>query len=87
MDMQLSWFPFFLFDTDWMGREVLRGDPKGLDPLPAIYDQGVRIGAFGLLLNSVGSINPAWTVRCVVVWESKIHIFLHKKAGYKAFAC
>ncbi|KAL3501390.1 hypothetical protein ACH5RR_035839 [Cinchona calisaya] len=49
----LSWFPFFLFDTDWMGREVYHGDPKGDASEAKAYDQGVREGAFGLLLNSV----------------------------------
>ncbi|CAI0387574.1 unnamed protein product [Linum tenue] len=49
----LSWFPFFLFDTDWMGREVYHGDPKGDAVVINMYDQGVREGAFGLLLNSV----------------------------------
>ncbi|KZV58762.1 sucrose transporter-like protein [Dorcoceras hygrometricum] len=49
----LSWFPFFLFDTDWMGREVFHGDPKGDVPEVQAYNQGVREGAFGLLLNSV----------------------------------
>lgn len=49
----LSWFPFFLFDTDWMGREVYHGDPKGSLSQVEAYDQGVREGAFGLLLNSV----------------------------------
>ncbi|KAG4158518.1 hypothetical protein ERO13_D02G124200v2 [Gossypium hirsutum] len=49
----LSWFPFFLFDTDWMGREVYHGDPKGNASETKLYDQGVREGAFGLLLNSV----------------------------------
>nr|AFO84088.1 sucrose transport protein [Actinidia chinensis] len=49
----LSWFPFFLFDTDWMGREVYHGDPKGDVSQVQAYDQGVREGAFGLLLNSV----------------------------------
>ncbi|KAK4598452.1 hypothetical protein RGQ29_015778 [Quercus rubra] len=49
----LSWFPFFLFDTDWMGREVYHGDPKGNPSEVQKYDQGVREGAFGLLLNSV----------------------------------
>lgn len=49
----LSWFPFFLFDTDWMGREVYHGDPKGTTLEVDLYDQGVREGAFGLLLNSV----------------------------------
>lgn len=51
--LQLSWFPFFLFDTDWMGREVYHGDPKGGTSEIDLYDQGVREGAFGLLLNSV----------------------------------
>ncbi|XP_068641138.1 sucrose transport protein SUT4-like [Aristolochia californica] len=49
----LAWFPFFLFDTDWMGREVYDGDPKGSPSEVAAYDKGVREGAFGLLLNSV----------------------------------
>ncbi|XP_044492922.1 sucrose transport protein SUC3-like [Mangifera indica] len=49
----LSWFPFFLFDTDWMGREVYHGNPKGKSSEVKLYDQGVREGAFGLLLNSV----------------------------------
>ncbi|KAG5604156.1 hypothetical protein H5410_025648 [Solanum commersonii] len=49
----LSWFPFFLFDTDWMGREVYHGDPKGEADEVNAYNQGVREGAFGLLLNSV----------------------------------
>ncbi|XP_021664916.2 sucrose transport protein SUC3 isoform X2 [Hevea brasiliensis] len=49
----LSWFPFFLFDTDWMGREVYHGDPKGNSDEVKLYDQGVREGAFGLLLNSI----------------------------------
>lgn len=49
----LSWFPFFLFDTDWMGREVYHGDPKGDAAEVKAYNQGVREGAFGLLLNSI----------------------------------
>lgn len=49
----LSWFPFFLFDTDWMGREVFRGDPLGDASKAVAYQMGVQKGAFGLLLNSV----------------------------------
>ncbi|KAG1361226.1 sucrose transport protein SUT4 [Cocos nucifera] len=49
----VSWFPFFLFDTDWMGREVYHGDPNGEPSESAAYQNGVREGAFGLLLNSV----------------------------------
>ncbi|XP_071712780.1 sucrose transport protein SUC8-like [Rutidosis leptorrhynchoides] len=47
----IAWFPFLLFDTDWMGREVYGGDPdKG-----SLFGVGVRVGAMGLLLNSVVS--------------------------------
>ncbi|GKA92038.1 sucrose transport protein SUC8-like protein [Tanacetum coccineum] len=45
----IAWFPFLLFDTDWMGREVY-GGKKSEDP---IYAKGVHAGALGLLLNSV----------------------------------
>ncbi|KAK9912813.1 hypothetical protein M0R45_036653 [Rubus argutus] len=45
----IAWFPFLLFDTDWMGREVYGGEVgKG-----RLYDLGVRAGALGLMLNSV----------------------------------
>lgn len=44
----IAWFPFLLFDTDWMGKEVFGGTVG--EP---IYDQGVRTGSLGLMLNSV----------------------------------
>lgn len=45
----VAWFPFLLFDTDWMGREVYGGKVgEG-----RMYDLGVRAGALGLMLNSV----------------------------------
>ncbi|XP_042491325.1 sucrose transport protein SUC4-like isoform X2 [Macadamia integrifolia] len=45
----IGWFPFLLFDTDWMGREIYRGKPnEGKN-----YHMGVRMGSFGLMLNSV----------------------------------
>ncbi|TYJ28873.1 hypothetical protein E1A91_A06G030900v1 [Gossypium mustelinum] len=45
----IGWFPFLLFDTDWMGREIYGGQPNEGDN----YNSGVRMGAFGLMLNSV----------------------------------
>lgn len=45
----VGWFPFVQFDTDWMGREIYRGDPNGGQN----YHSGVRMGAFGLMLNSI----------------------------------
>ncbi|KAG6432684.1 hypothetical protein SASPL_104268 [Salvia splendens] len=44
----VAWFPFLLFDTDWMGREVYGGKVG-----EALYDQGVRTGSLGLMINSV----------------------------------
>ncbi|XWS25439.1 hypothetical protein CRYUN_Cryun27aG0068400 [Craigia yunnanensis] len=45
----IGWFPFLLFDTDWMGREIYGGQPNE----GGNYNAGVRMGAFGLMLNSV----------------------------------
>nr|XP_043612555.1 sucrose transport protein-like [Erigeron canadensis] len=47
----VAWFPFLLFDTDWMGKEVY-GGTVGEGQL---YNRGVRAGALGLMLNSVVS--------------------------------
>ncbi|KAG9439880.1 hypothetical protein H6P81_020045 [Aristolochia fimbriata] len=45
----VGWFPFLLFDTDWMGREIYRSKPdEGQN-----YHVGVRMGSFGLMLNSI----------------------------------
>ncbi|KAI5082273.1 hypothetical protein GOP47_0002016, partial [Adiantum capillus-veneris] len=49
-----AWFPFILFDTDWMGREVFLGNPSSSDAdLVKLYNAGVRAGSLGLMLNSV----------------------------------
>ncbi|KAK4413326.1 Sucrose transport protein SUC2 [Sesamum alatum] len=44
----VAWFPFLLFDTDWMGKEVFGGNVG-----TKLYDQGVRAGALGLMINSI----------------------------------
>ncbi|CAA7052382.1 unnamed protein product [Microthlaspi erraticum] len=49
----IAWFPFLLFDTDWMGREVYGGDSEGSDRLKKLYSTGVSQGAFGLMLNAI----------------------------------
>ncbi|WCJ35641.1 Sucrose transport protein [Euphorbia peplus] len=45
----IGWFPFLLFDTDWMGREIYGGEPND----GKFYNSGVRSGSFALMLNSV----------------------------------
>ncbi|KAH7665081.1 Sucrose transporter and related proteins protein [Dioscorea alata] len=45
----VGWFPFLLFDTDWMGREIYKGKPNE----GHAYHLGVRMGSLGLMLNSV----------------------------------
>ncbi|XP_024534366.1 sucrose transport protein SUT2 [Selaginella moellendorffii] len=47
----ISWYPFWLFNTDWMGREVFKGEPSSKTAKQ--YDRGVRLGSFGLMLNSI----------------------------------
>nr|CAB3448404.1 unnamed protein product [Digitaria exilis]CAB3451566.1 unnamed protein product [Digitaria exilis] len=59
--LQLSWFPFFLFDTDWMGREVYHGDPNGDLNERKAYDNGVREGL------ATGVLNLAIVVPQIVV--------------------
>ncbi|XP_077241463.1 sucrose transport protein-like [Tasmannia lanceolata] len=45
----LAWFPFMLFDTDWMGKEVYGGEVgEG-----KLYSLGVRAGSLGLMFNSI----------------------------------
>ena len=49
----IAWFPFLLFDTDWMGREVYGGDSQRNNLVLKLYNNDVRAGALGLMLNSV----------------------------------
>nr|AIU94753.1 sucrose proton symporter [Morus alba var. multicaulis] len=50
----VAWFPFLLFDTDWMGKEVYGGKVTAAEEGPRrMYDRGVHAGALGLMLNSV----------------------------------
>ncbi|XP_010438237.1 PREDICTED: sucrose transport protein SUC8-like [Camelina sativa] len=67
----IAWFPFLLFDTDWMGREVYGGNSVGNvdDKARRVYNKGVHTGAFGLMLNSVvlgvTSLGLEWLARGV----------------------
>ncbi|GLT41435.1 hypothetical protein SLA2020_155010 [Shorea laevis] len=49
----MAWFPFLLFDTDWMGTEVYGGKVKGNQSQARLYHNGVRAGALGLMINSI----------------------------------
>ncbi|CAE5963828.1 unnamed protein product [Arabidopsis arenosa] len=49
----IAWFPFLLYDTDWMGREVYGGNSDGNEQAKKLYDQGVQAGALGLMFNSI----------------------------------
>eukprot|EP00898_Chlorokybus_atmophyticus_P003655 jgi/Chlat1/4290/Chrsp29S04379 len=55
----LGWFSFFLYNTDWMARDVYGGLPQALNGTPSAtldtYNNGVRAGSFGLLLKSAVS--------------------------------
>ncbi|GAA0170622.1 secondary carrier transporter [Lithospermum erythrorhizon] len=45
----VGWFPFLLFDTDWMGKEVYGGIPNEGN----LYNIGVHAGSLGLMINSI----------------------------------
>ncbi|KAL9278602.1 putative sucrose/H+ symporter, plant, major facilitator superfamily, MFS transporter superfamily [Arabidopsis thaliana] len=49
----IAWFPFLLYDTDWMGREVYGGDSAGDDKMKKLYNHGIQVGSLGLMLNSI----------------------------------
>ncbi|XP_062221102.1 sucrose transport protein SUT5-like isoform X2 [Phragmites australis] len=49
----LSWFPFFQYNTDWMGREIYHGLPQGTGGKADTFNAGVREGAVGLLFCSI----------------------------------
>lgn len=49
----IAWFPFLLYDTDWVGREVFGGNVNGNDGQEKLYKDGVRAGALGLMINSI----------------------------------
>lgn len=52
----IAWFPFTLFDTDWMGRDIYGGEPTTSSTettASVLYNKGVQMGAFGLMLQSL----------------------------------
>ncbi|KAL7246648.1 hypothetical protein ACSBR2_001700 [Camellia fascicularis] len=49
----IGWFPFTLYDTDWMGREIYGGKADGTAIEAKLYDKGVSIGSLGLMLYAV----------------------------------
>ncbi|KAH7833062.1 hypothetical protein Vadar_002772 [Vaccinium darrowii] len=49
----IGWFPFLLYDTDWVGREIYGGNPNGSAVETKLYDQGVSTGSLGLMLYAV----------------------------------
>ncbi|RVW37149.1 Sucrose transport protein SUC5 [Vitis vinifera] len=51
----IGWFPFLLFDTDWMGREVY-GGTVGEGPRGRLYDLGVRAASWRHSLG--GELHP-----------------------------
>ncbi|KAL2893639.1 Sucrose transport protein SUC2 [Bienertia sinuspersici] len=48
----IAWFPFLMFNTDWVGLEIYGGDPQGNAGEKNLYNMGVRTGALGLMLTA-----------------------------------
>ncbi|XP_021748480.1 sucrose transport protein SUC1-like [Chenopodium quinoa] len=49
----IAWFPFLMFNTDWVGLEIYGGNPQGNPGEKRLYDMGVRTGALGLMLTAL----------------------------------
>ncbi|XP_021760457.1 sucrose transport protein SUC2-like [Chenopodium quinoa] len=49
----IAWFPYLLFNTDWVGKEIYGGNPAGTEAQKHAYDDGVRIGSLGLMMTAV----------------------------------
>ncbi|XP_074282521.1 sucrose transport protein-like [Silene latifolia] len=49
----VAWFPFLLFDTDWMGKEVYGGNPGNDAAKAKAYEMGVHAGSLGLMIQAV----------------------------------
>ncbi|XP_052188585.1 sucrose transport protein SUC8-like [Diospyros lotus] len=49
----VGWFPFVLFDTDWVGREIYGGTTDGTAEQRVLYDKGVSYGTLGLMIYAV----------------------------------
>ncbi|GAB2227738.1 hypothetical protein Droror1_Dr00009565 [Drosera rotundifolia] len=48
----IAWFPFLMYNTDWVGTEVYGGSVDGKPQQRNLYDMGVRAGALGLMLTA-----------------------------------
>ncbi|KAK9743322.1 hypothetical protein RND81_03G232100 [Saponaria officinalis] len=48
----IAWFPFIMFNTDWVGLEIYGGNPQGTPDELRLYDMGVRSGALGLMFTA-----------------------------------
>ncbi|GAA0167455.1 secondary carrier transporter [Lithospermum erythrorhizon] len=46
----IAWFPFLMYDTDWMGKEIYGGNVKGNPEEVERYYKGVRVGTAALML-------------------------------------
>ncbi|CAI9114697.1 OLC1v1015476C1 [Oldenlandia corymbosa var. corymbosa] len=46
----IGWFPFTMFSTDWMGKEVYGGQVNGTPEQISLYHMGVWAGTKGLIL-------------------------------------
>ncbi|CAA7016018.1 unnamed protein product [Microthlaspi erraticum] len=59
----IAWFPFLLFDTDWMGREVYGGDSSGDDKMKDLYNKGVHAVGGGSQENRGAFAGPTDAIR------------------------
>jgi solute carrier family 45 protein 1/2/4 len=52
--VKLALYPFFIYNTDWMGREIYHGNPRGSKEKLEMYTNGFRQGSIGLIFSVIG---------------------------------
>lgn len=72
-----GWFTLYVFGTSWVGAEVYNGSfdaPEGT-PSRDLYDAGVRVGNFGLALQSVVTVFISLFLPYLIVTTSAQFIY------------
>jgi len=66
----VGWFTFFLYATTWVAINIYKGDPLALEGshLRDVFDDGVRMGALALIINSAVSMSVSMFLPFMIKW-------------------
>ncbi|XP_054761761.2 solute carrier family 45 member 3-like [Lytechinus pictus] len=69
---------FRLYFTDYMGESIFSGNPDALDgsPVKRAYEEGIRMGSFGLLLHSIISAVFSVAIGAVITTWGAVRTYI-----------